>query len=180
MKLSEALKHGLTLRGEHHQDAGRFCHVEGRGLCSDAWGAAVEAIMPTVNEFNWDSKDAIKAENAMYAFRAVQYHYFHTYQQMPARCPLSQQRFIEAGGRVINHKGEIKLEGERTTNLGGVTSECDLVEHIYGMVDHLFYAHGWSRQQVAEVVEWYETQRHAGQSLRQFNHYQVSGRRINQ
>ncbi len=166
------MKHGLTLRPESHQD--RFCHVENRGLCSDAWGAAVEAVMPTVSQFNWTQKDPVKFENAMAAFRAVQQHYFRQYQQMPAVCPGSEQRWLQAGGRVINRKGEIKIDGARMSNIGGITSECELVEHMYGMVDHLFYAHGWSREQVAEAVEWYENTRSNAAIVRNFAHYAVN------
>lgn len=177
MKLSEALKHGLTLRGENHRE--RFLHVEGRGLTSDAWGAACEAVQPAVAKFNWNHNDVAKFERAMDALRAIQHHYFEAYFHMPARCPLASQRFIEAGGRVINRRGEVKVEGERETVLGGVTSECDLVKQMAGMVDHLFYAHGWSREKVAEVVEWYENQRMgqalvAGGPMFNFEHLQVN------
>lgn len=174
--MSEALRHGITLRGESHQE--RFIHVEGRGLCSDAWGAICEAVQPAVAKFNWNHNDVYKFERSMEAFRAVQQNYFAPYWQMPARCPGSQQRFVEAGGRIINRRGEVKTEGERVRELGGVTSECDKVEHLAGMVDHLFYAHGWSREKVLEVVEWYEQRRANGvlttQSVQNFEHLQVN------
>lgn len=178
MRLSEAIKYGSTLRPESHQD--RFCQVEGRGLCSDVWGAAIEAIMPSVATMNWGVKDVVKAERIMEAFRAIQWHYFGNYREMPAQCPGSQQRFVRAGGRIINRKGEIKIDGAETGNLGGITSECDKVTHMAGMVDHLFYAHGWSREQVAHVVEWYEETRSKSALIRSFAHYQVNGRRLNQ
>lgn len=166
MKLSEALKHGLTLRGENHRE--RFLHVEGRGLTSDAWGAACEAVQPAVAKFNWNHNDVHKFERAMDALRAVQHHYFEAYFHMPARCPLSSQRFVEMGGRIVGHDDNAVLKTyddyAETKVLPGVTSECDLVEQMAGMVDHLFYAHGWSREKVAEVVEWYENQR-MGQAL---------------
>lgn len=177
MKISEALRHGITLRPESHQE--RFCQVEGRGLCSDAWGAIVEAVMPTVAQFNWTTKDPVKFENSMDAFRAIQQHYFRNYQQMPAQCPGSQQRWLQAGGHVINRKGEIRIDGAKMTDIGGITSECDKVAHMYGMIDHLFYAHGWSREQVLEVVEWYEQTRSQGAFIRSFNHYQVAGHHVN-
>ena len=175
MKLSEALRHGITLRPESHRE--RFVNVEGLGLCSDAWGAAVEAVMPTVSQFNWTLKDPIKFERAMEAFRAVQRHYFKAYEQMPARCPGASQKWVEAGGRVIDTKGNYKIEGERMVDVGGVTSECDKVSHMYGMVDHLFYAHGWSRPQVLEVVEWYEKTASNAALFVNFKHYQISGQR---
>lgn len=179
MKLSEALKFGISLRGEHHQNdlfSGRFVRVNGE-LRSDAWGAAIEAIMPTVKDFNWDSKDPVKRERAMEAFRAIQQHYFRSYQQMPAQCPGATQKWVAAGGRVIDGKGNYKIEGERLVDIGGVTSECDKVEHMYGMVDHLFYAHGWSREKVAEMVEWYESTRSNAALFVNFKHYQISGSR---
>lgn len=174
--LSEALRHGITLRQASHQD--RFCHVEGRGLCSDAWGAACEAAQPAVANFNWATKDRVKFEAAMDALRAIQHNYFQPYFQMPAVCPGSQQRFIRAGGHLINRQGEMKLDSEQVVNLGGVTSECDKVEHLAGMVDHLYYAHGWSRERVLEVVEWYENRRAAGfltaAAPQSFEHLQVN------
>jgi len=130
--------------------------------------------MPTVSQFNWTQKDAVKFERAMEAFRAVQMHYFRQYIQMPAVCPGSEQRWLQAGGRIVNRKGEIKLDGSKLTNIGGVTSECELVEHMYGMVDHLFYAHGWSREQVADVIEWYENTRSNAAIVRNFAHYAVN------
>jgi hypothetical protein len=114
----------------------------------------------------------------MDALRLIQQKYFKAYWQMPARCPGSEQRFIEAGGRVINRKGEMKIDGARSGNLGGVTSECVAVTHMAGMVDHLFYTHGWSREQVAAVVAWYEETRAQGTLIRSFAHYQVNGRRL--
>ena len=178
MKLSEALRHGITLRPESHTD--RFCHVEGRGLCGDAWGAACEAVQPAVAKFNWTRTDRIKLERSMDALRAVQMHYFAAYFQMPARCPLASQRFTEAGGRIIgsgNH-AELKVYDDyaRDRVIGGVTSECDLVHHVAGMIDHAFYAHGWSREQVLEIVEWYEQTREqaiASNIAINFEHYQV-------
>jgi len=175
LKLSEAIAIGATLRPESHQE--RFCHVENRGLCSDAWGAACEAVQPAVAKFNWNQRDVYKFERAMDALRAVQQHYFARYWQMPARCPGAQQRFIEAGGRVINRKGEIATTEPKTGNLGGITSECDQVSHMAGMVDHLFYAHGWSREKVAEIVQWYEETHSNGALLRSFEHYQINGSR---
>jgi 4-hydroxyphenylpyruvate dioxygenase-like putative hemolysin len=179
MKLSEAIKHGATLRGESHQD--RFVHVEGEGggLRSDAWGAACEAVQPAVARFNWNHRDLHKFERSMDALRGVQQHYFARYWQMPAICPGSQQRFIAMGGRIVGKRDEQPLisvyeKGQTAGSLGGVTSECELVEHMAGMVDHLFYAHGWSREQVAAAVEWYEQTRTNAALVRNFEHYAVN------
>jgi len=181
LKISDALRYGITLRPESHRN--RFCHVEGRGLCSDAWGAICEAVQPAVATFNWTRKDIVKYERAMDALRAVQFHYFADYFNptlKPARCPLASQRFIEAGGRIVSERGrgELKVyeKGQRERVIGGVTSECDKVHHVAGMIDHAFYAHGWSREQVLEIVEWYDqTQEQALASniVINFEHYQV-------
>ena len=172
MKLSEAIKIGSTLRPESHQE--RFCHVGNRGLCSDAWGAACEAVWPNVAKLNWNPRDRFKFEAAMETLRGIQRRYFSEYFQMPAQCPGSQQRFVKAGGRIINRKGEMKIDGAEVGNLGGITSECDQVSQMAGMVDHLFYAHGWSREQVVEVVQWYEETRSKAALVRNFAHYQVN------
>jgi hypothetical protein len=176
LRLSEAILIGCKLRPESHRE--RFVVTENDGvLRSDAWGAACEAVQPAVAHFNWTAKDKFRFETAMDALRAIQQHYFKRYFSMPARCPLASQRFTEAGGRIINRQGEMKITGERTRDIGGVTSECDKVEHLAGFVDHAFYKHGWSREQVAEAVEWYEQTREqavASPMLANFQHYQVN------
>lgn len=172
MKLSEAITHGSTLRPESHQE--RFCEVVNRGLCSDAWGAACEAVYPRVAMLNWDPRDRFKFEMSMETLRGIQQRYFKSYWMMPARCPGAHQRFVEAGGRVINSKGEVALNGAKEGDLGGITSECDRVHNMAGMVDHLFYAHGWSRLQIAEAVKWYEDTRSMSQLIRNFQHYKVN------
>jgi hypothetical protein len=175
MRLSEALRYGITLRPESHQE--RFCNIENRGLCSDAWGAAIEAEYSTVAYWNWNPRDPYDFERCMEQFRKLQHHFFGEYFNMPARCPLAQQRFIEAGGRIINRQGEVKIEGEKVHDIGGATSECNKVDHLAGFIDHAFYAHGWSREQVAEAVEWYEQTREqaaASSLVGEFQHYQVN------
>ena len=141
-------------------------------LLSDPWGAACEAVQPAVAKFNW--RDRSRYQHSMDALRAVQQHYFKEYWEMPAQCPGSQQHFIAQGGRVISNRGdgELKLydEGRQVTRQA-VTSECDLVQHLAGAVDHMFYAHGWSREQVAEVVEHYEHHRTIGFLMRNFTHF---------
>jgi hypothetical protein len=181
MRLSEAIKHGLTLRGEHHQPTGgRFVWVENAGLTSDALGAAAEAVQPSVARFNWRDPHAL--ERSMDAVRAVLNHYFKNYyspELMPAICPGSQQRFMAMGGRIVGQSNEQPLisvyeRGQSTGNLGGVTSECELVSHLAGAADHMYYAHGWSREEVAEVVESYEQTRTNQMLVQNFAHYAVN------
>lgn len=169
MKLSEAIKFGSSLRPESHQE--RFCNVENRGLCSDAWGAACEAVQPAVAKFNWNPRDRFKFESAMDALRAIQQHYFKEYWSMPAQCPGATQRFVRQGAVTIG-RTVVELDNQQSETVGAITSECDKVEHMAGMVDHLFYAHNWSREQVAQVVEWYEETRSKAALVHNFQHYQ--------
>jgi hypothetical protein len=172
MRLSEAIKHGSTLRPESHQE--RFIEVENRGLCSDAWGAAVEAVWPMVARLNWNAFDTSKFENAMERFRAAQEHYFGRYRTFPVRCPGASRTVLRAAGRVINRKGDVKVyaDHQRLERIAGLTDECGKVTHLYGMVDHLYYAHNNSREQIAEMFGWYEETRDTAEIVRAFTHYQ--------
>lgn len=172
MKLSEAIREGSKLRPESHQE--RFCNVENLGLCSDVWGAACEAVQPKVSKLNWNPRDRFKFETAMNTLRAVQERYFGMYFKLPAQCPVAVQRFQKAGGRVINRRGDFKIEGVKDVEIGGVTSECDKVQHLAGFIDHAFYKHGWSREQCAEAARWYEEKRFAASIAQNFQHYQVN------
>lgn len=181
MRLSEAIKHGSTLRGEspHNRSGDRFCRIANTGeLRSDAWGAACEAVMPRVVDFNWNTNQPFKFASSMDAFCAIQDHYFERYWQMPAQCPGSEQRFTRVGGRLLkkDDPGSLKTYDDYavTENAGGVTSECDKVQHLAGMVDHLFYMHGWSREKVAEAVEWYEQTRSTAAIAHNFSHDSVN------
>ena len=170
MRLSEAIRHGRTLRPVTYQE--RFCWINDI-LHSDPWGGACEVVQPAVARFNW--RDRSRLRSSLDALNAVQHHYFDNYWQMPAQCPGSQQRFIAMGGRVISSRGDgiIKTyeEGQTTGNLGAVTSDCDRVTQMAGMVDHLFYAHGWEWEKIAAAVEWYEETRTAGFIMRNFSHF---------
>jgi hypothetical protein len=181
MKASEALRHGDTLRPAVGALGERFCYVEGRGLCSDAWGAIVEAAMPTVVDFHWDKHNAYKFERSMDAFRALQLEYFASYFQMPVRCPGSRQLITKVGGRLVKRFGrpdELKTYDDhaRVFNQGGITTECDKVEHLAGMIDHLFYKHRWTRADIAAVVEWYENTNSQAAINRSFTHYAANWR----
>lgn len=179
MNASEALRIGDKLRPAAYQE--RFCNVEGRGLCSDAWGAICEAVQPAVASFNWNPRDRYKFERSMDAFRGIQLHYFARYFQMPVRCPGARQLITKVGGRLVKRFGkeaELKTYDDRAriANHGGITSECDKVEHLAGMIDHLFYAHRWLRSDIADVVEWYENTQSQAAINRSFTHYAADWR----
>jgi len=181
MKASEALRIGDKLRPSTGTLGERFIYIEGRGLCSDAWGAIVEAIMPKVVEFNWSKLDPYKFERSMDAFRAIQLQYFASYFQMPVRCPGARQLITKVGGRLISRFGkepELKTYDDhaRVFNQGGITTECEKVEHLAGMIDHLFYKHRWQRPAIADVVEWYEVTRSQAAINRNFTHYATNWR----
>lgn len=173
MKLSEAMFIGIGLRPESHDEERRFCITANDGILrSDAWGAACEAVQPGVAKFNWMTKDPDKFKSVMDAFCAVQDHYFPEYWQMPAQCPGANRGYTSEGASVLNRQGNVVMPWGRARNVGAITSECDKVEHMAGMVDHLFYAHGWSRENVQQVVEWYENTRSQASLVHNFQHYQ--------
>lgn len=175
MRLSEAIRIGIQLRPETHRE--RFAYIANLDkLGSDAWGAACEAVQPAVANFDW--KSPAKFERCMDALRAVQLHYFKDYFQMPALCPGAKQSYIQARGRIVSNRGEgqLKIEDDyaKVKKIGGVTTECELVETLAGAVDHMFYKHNWSREQVANVVEAYEHTRNAAVILGMFEHYSIN------
>jgi hypothetical protein len=117
----------------------------------------------------------------MDAFRAIQLQYFAHYFQMPARCPGARQLITKVGGRLINRFGkepELKTYDSHAVieNQGGITTECDKVEHLAGMIDHLFYKHRWQRPAIADVVEWYENTHSQAVINRTFTHYATNWR----
>jgi hypothetical protein len=188
MKLSEAIREGIKLRPRVGVLGERFSYVEGRGLCSDVWGAACEAVMPTVADFNWRLIDVFAFQRTTDAFNAVQLHYFRDYfnpDKMPARCPGAKQNAVHVGGRVVKRFGkpdEVKTYDSyaKFANLGGVTSECVKVRHLAGLVDHMYHKHRMSPEEIISFVEAYEQAQEAG-AMRQivvnqnFNHYQLTG-----
>lgn len=188
MRLSEAIREGIKLRPRVGALGERFSHVEGRGLCSDIWGAACEAVMPTVSDFNWRKLDTFAFERSMDALRAVQTHYFADYfnpSKMPARCPGANQKLAHVGGRFIRRFGKEPIlktydDYAKFSNLGGVTSECVKVQHLAGLVDHMYHKHRISAEEIAKFVEEYEHAQEFGvkQQIvvnRNFNHYQLGG-----
>jgi hypothetical protein len=184
MKLSEAIRIGNQLRPACGELGDRFVVVEGRGLCSDVWGAACEAVQPGVALFNWNLRDRFKLAATMDAFVAVQLHYFADYFKMPARCPGSTQRWIEMGGRLLTQDRKVILktyDDHAKQHSYSITSECDKVEQLAGLVDHFFYKHRMSRPDIATCVEAYENAREHGiaQQIavnRNFNHYATNWR----
>jgi hypothetical protein len=177
MKLSEAIRHGASLRPEspHNGSGDRFSRIANTGeLRSDAWGAACEAVQPAVASFNWNHRDPFKYASAKDALCAIQDQYFERYWQLPAQCPGSEQRFLKVGGRVIRQDGHETLKTYDdyavSEDMGGVTSECDRVQHLAGMVDHLYYMHGWSREKIANAVQSYEDMRSAAAIVQNFSH----------
>lgn len=185
MKLSEAIREGIKLRPRVGVLGERFSYVEGRGLCSDIWGAACEAVQPGVANFNWNKSNADTFRRSMDAFRAVQLQHFAPYFQMPLRCPGLRQNVTKVRGREIIRYGrptEIKTYDDyaRFENLGGITTECAKVEHLAGMVDHLYHKHRMLAEKIADCVEEYENA--CAQSARQiavnrnFTHYATNWR----
>ncbi len=158
MNLSDAILQGSALRPESHQE--RFCNVENRGLCSDVWGAACESVHPQVAKLNWNLNDKQALNSALRYLNEIQHKYFETYFQMPAQCPMATRSMLRGRGRIVNHKGEYVLEdGSKTQTIAGVTDECAKVTTLAGFVDHAFYKHGNSREEIAELVREYEESR---------------------
>lgn len=184
MKLSEAIRIGIQLRPRVGALGERFSYVEGRGLCSDIWGAACEAVQPAVAKFNWSKANADTFRRSSDAFRAIQLQYFASYFQMPLRCPGGRQSFTKVGGRLIERYGrpqELKVyDNYERLFSSSITSECAKVEHLAGMVDHLYHKHRMSAEKIADCVEEYENA--CAQSARQiainrnFTHHQLNWR----
>lgn len=178
MKASEALRIGHSLRPACGELGERFINIEGRGLCSDAWGAICEAVQPAVAGFNWNPLDVFKFERSMDALRAVQQHYFKEYFEMPAACPGAKRSIAGVGGRVavINRQPHLKTYDDyaKMIPVAGITTECHKVQHLAGMIDHLFYAHRWTRPEIADIIEWYEQTRSQAALTTHFTHHRIS------
>lgn len=175
MTLSEAIRHGSTLRGESH--SGPFIRVANSDdLLSDVYGAACEAVHPAIAKRNWNKDDKLAYDSDIEALREVQEKYFSAYFRMPAVCPGAQPReFRAAGGRfsgrIIRGENEFIIEREKNQTLGGVTTACSLVVNLAEFVEHAFYVHNWTRIECAQAVEWYE-QQSAPLIVQNFAHYQ--------
>jgi hypothetical protein len=173
MKLSEAIRYGSTLRPETHQE--RFCRIENRDvLGSDVWGAACEAVDPKVAKLNWNFRDRFALSLSLEKLNAIQHRYFDNYFHMPASCPGATQRLMKGRGKFLDKEGHLLIQpGAKEFDLGGITSECDKVQQLAGFIDHAFYKHGWSREECAQAVEWYENHQ-ASRIAVNFNHFLVN------
>ncbi len=158
MKLSEAILAGSAIRPESHQE--RFCQVENRGLCSDVWGAACEAVHPQVAKLNWNLNDKQALNSALRYLNEIQHRYFEESFNSPAVCPMASRSVLRGRGRILNRKGEYAIDdGAKLQSMPGVTDECQKVETLAGFVDHAFYKHRNSREEIAEMVQAYEETR---------------------
>jgi hypothetical protein len=137
-----------------------------------------------VASFNWNARDRLKFERSMDALRAIQQHYFAAYFCLPARCPGSSQRWIEMGGRLLTQDRKVILktyDDHAKSHSYAITSECDKVEQLAGLIDHLFYKHRMSREDIATCLEAYENARERGIAQQvavnqNFNHYSANWR----
>jgi hypothetical protein len=175
MKLSEAILYGRTLRPESHQEGHPFVRVLGDNglndeLRSDVWGAAVEAVHSLIAKRSWT--DATYQADMAY-FIELQQRYFGDYFKLPAICPGASPRpYVQQGARMTgDRQGSYVIEGEKQRALGPITDQCPHVVHLAGFVEHAFYVHNWSSEQVAQAVEWYEQQQQIVVA-QTFEHYQ--------
>lgn len=168
MKLSEAIRTGRTFRPESHQE--RFARITNtEELRSDPWGAACEAVHSLVAKRTW-SAESFDADMAY--LNDIQHKFFGDYFKMPAICPGAYPRaYSETGVKIKDRHGNCERQGRQSKALGPVTDECLKVVQLAGLVDHLFYAHNWTSEQVADAVEWYEN-RSAMLIVQNFDHYQ--------
>ena len=172
MKLSEAIKIGITFRREGR--SGPFTRVANSDeLLSDVWGAACEAVHSLVAKRNWSSDT--RSSDIEYV-REIQEKYFADYFRMPATCPGAKPRpYSAAGGRftgrVIQGLNEFVIEGEEQyESIGAVTTACPSIINLAELIEHMFYVHNWTREECAQACEWYE-QQSAPLIVQNFEHY---------
>lgn len=175
MKLSEAIRIGITFRGEAHD--GPFVRIANTGeLRSDVWGAACEAVHSLVAKRNWNKADVDEYASDIEYLRQIQQQYFSDYFKMPATCPGALPRhYTQAGGRFTGRRvqglNEFAVERERGKALGAVTTACPSITNLAELLEHMFYLHNWTREECAQAAEWYEQQ--AGSlTVQNFSHYQ--------
>lgn len=172
MKLSEAIRIGRSLRPESHQEGHPFVRVvngDTTDLYSDVWGAAVEAVYSPIIRRNWTETSR---QVDMAYFDDILHQHFDHYFRTPANCPGAAPRsYTKARERIINRHGETVVEGEQMKSIGPVTSDCRSILNLAQFVEHAFYIHGWSSEDCAQAVEYYEQ---GNQILvtQSFDHYQ--------
>lgn len=171
MRLSTAIREGSQMRPETHFE--RFCWVTlqlgHEELRSDALGAACEAVQPLSAKLNWRDEDKLPA--SLQLLNATQQKYFQSYYIMPAVCPGARTSSVIQRGRMNDDNGEISISSERFTDLPPVTSECPKVGNVIGLADHLFHAHRWTREEVANAVELIEQMQDSRVIRPIFEHY---------
>lgn len=176
MKLSEAIKYGRALRPESHQGDPFVRVVNEDDLRSDVWGAAVEAVHSLISKRSWT---AATRESDMAHFVELQQHHFGAYFKMAAFCPGAQPRgYVDEGIKIVNRHAEYVRKGEEGKHIGPVTNDCQHVVHLAGFVEHVFYVHNWTSEEVAQAIQWYEQQQ-AIVVAQTFEHYQAESLRRN-
>jgi len=170
MKLSEAIRIGRSLRPKTHQGEmfARLANLDQLG--SDVWGAACEAVHSQVAKRDW-TELTLNADKE-YAADILQ-KYFGDYWKMPAVCPGAKPLgYVESRERVINRKGETKVEAERTEIIGTLTTACRQVVSLGHLIGHMFYVHNWTSEECAQAAEWYEEMKQAIMPASMFDHFQ--------
>lgn len=152
MRLSDAIKFGRTLRLESHQQGEPFVRVANTDeLRSDVWGAAVEAVHSLIAKRSWTAETR---QSDMAYFCDIQRQHFGEYFKTPAVCPGAAPRnYMTEGVRIVNRHGHYVREGEKQKRLGPITSDCHLILNLAEFVEHAFYAHNWTSEEVAQAVE---------------------------
>jgi len=170
MNLSEAIMIGRSLRPETHQGEmfSRLANLDTLG--SDVWGAASEAVHSQVAKRDW-TEGTLSADRE-YASHILE-KYFSRYWRMPAICPGAKPLSLtEGGGRVINARGEYKIEGERERIIGTLTTACREVVSLGQLIGHMFYVHNWTSHECAQAVKWYEEMKQPIMPATFFDHHQ--------
>jgi hypothetical protein len=172
MKLSDAIRHGRTLRPESHQEGWPFVRVvngEVSDLYSDVWGAALEAVHSPIAKRNWTGA-SYQSDMAM--FVELQRQHFGNYFHTPANCPGAAARGVLAQhAKKPNHRGEFCVAREGWEMVHPVTSDCHLILNLAEFIEHAYYVHNWMTEECARAVEYYEQ----GQQVvvaQAFEHYQ--------
>lgn len=175
MKLSEAIKIGITFRPEAHD--GPFVRIANTDeLRSDVWGAACEAVHSLIAKRNWDKSNELEYSKDIETLREIQQKYFADYFRMPVTCPgANPRKYSQAGGRftgrMVGGLNEFAVEREQGKALGAITTVCPSITNLAELLEHMFYVHNWTREECAQAAEWYE-QKESPLMVHNFNHYQ--------